>query len=698
MFERIRKRDGSVVVFDPEKIISAIARAGKATGEFDGEQAIKLTDEVLTLAHKMEIGPIPKVEQVQDVVEEVLLASQFCRTAKAYILYREQHAQTRDIMAKANVELVENYLEGMDWKIKENSNMTFSLQGLNNFISSEVTSVYWLNRTYPREIRQAHKDGDFHIHDLGLLAGYCVGWDLMDLLLKGFRGVEGKVESAPAKHLRSILGQIVNFFYTLQGEAAGAQAFSNFDTLLAPFVRYDGLSYAQVKQAFQEFVFNTNIPTRVGFRTPFTNITMDLQMPTTMKHEHVIVGGLRQKETYADFQSEMDMVNRAFAEVMMEGDARGRAFTFPIPTYQITRDFDWGNQNLQMVWKMTGKYGIPYFSNFVNSDLSPEDTRSMCCRLRLDKRELLKRGGGLFGAYPLTGSIGVVTINLPRIGYLAKSEADFLTRLGKVISLAAESLSIKRKVLERFTDSGFYPYSKFYLKEIKERSGSYWKNHFSTIGIVGMNEACLTFLDENIATEEGHSFSLRVMDFIRNLISEMQRETGDMFNLEATPAESTSYRLAMIDKEHYPQIKCANEEAYQAGAAPFYTNSTQLPVNFTDDLFEALSLQDDLQAKYTGGTVLHIYLGEQVTDLDAMKELIKKVVSNFRLPYFTLTPTFSVCHFHGYLNGEQPRCPFCNEETEIYSRIVGYLSPIKQWNNGKLAELKMRRAYKACIQ
>jgi len=694
MFSHIKKRDGKIVEFDSSRISLAIAKAGKATGEFNETEANELSIQVLELAHRLCPGPVSHVEEIQDAVERVLIESPYSKTAKAYILYREQHTQIRDILAKANIQLVENYLEELDWKVSENSNMPYSLQGLNNYLSSEITSEYWLNRLYPNEIRLAHKEGDFHIHDLSLLAVYCVGWDLQELLLRGFSGVKNKVESSPAKHLRSALGQIVNFFYTLQGEAAGAQAFSHFDTLLAPFVRYDNLDYGQVRQAFQEFVFNTNIPTRVGFRTPFTNITLDLQIPAFLKNEQVIIAGLRQKETYSEFQPEMDMVNRAFAEVMMEGDARGRAFSFPIPTYQITPDFDWDNRNLEMVWKMTGKYGIPYFSNFVKSDMSPEDTTSMCCRLRLDKRELLKRGGGLFAAYPLTGSIGVVTVNLPRAAYLAKNETDFFTQLKRLICLAIESLSIKRKVLEGFTDRGFYPYSQFYLKGIKEGKGGYWKNHFSTIGIIGMNEACLNLLGENIATRKGLPFSLRVMDFIRALLSEKQEETGELVNLEATPAESTSYRLAMIDKERYPEIICANEVTCQKGAAPFYTNSTQLPVNFTDDIFEILALQDDLQGKYTGGTALHIYLGERVTDTEATKNLIRKVVSNFRLPYFSITPTFSVCHSHGYLNGEQAICPSCGEETEIYSRIVGYLSPIKLWNDGKKAEFKMRKAFK----
>jgi len=693
MFKSIRKRDGRLSEFDSSKITSAIAGAGKATGEFEEREARKLALRVMTLAHEMRLGPLPEVEEIQDIVERVLLDSPFYKTAKAYILYREQHAQIRTIVSKASVDLVESYLQKIDWKINENSNMCYSLQGLNNYISSDITSEYWLHRIYPPEIREAHRMGNLHIHDLSLLSVYCVGWDLKDLLVQGFKGVEGKVESAPPKHLRSALGQIVNFFYTLQGEAAGAQAFSNFDTLLAPFVRYDGLDFKEVKQALQEFVFNINIPTRVGFQTPFTNITMDLHVPAMLKDQPVIIGGRARKETYSEFQPEMDLINRAFAEVMMEGDAKGRVFTFPIPTYNITKDFDWDNPNLEMIWKITGKYGIPYFSNFVNSDISPDDARSMCCRLRLDNRELLKRGGGLFGANPLTGSIGVVTINLSRIGYLADYETDFFDRLKKMVLLAKESLSIKRKVLEKFTEKNLYPYSRFYLREIREGSGLFWKNHFSTIGIIGMNEACLNFMNTDIGSKEGLAFSLKVMDFIRDLISEIQEETGEIFNLEATPAEGTSYRLAMLDKEQYPEIIGANEDEYAEGADPFYTNSTQLPVNYTDDIFETLTLQDDLQTKYTGGTVLHMYLGEQVEDIEAIKGLVKKTVNNFRLPYFTLTPTFSICPSHGYLKGKQEKCAVCDSDTEIYSRVVGYLRPIKQWNNGKQEEFRLRKTF-----
>ena len=693
MFEQIKKRNGQVVEFDPAKITAAIAKAGKATGEFTEKEARKLTLRVLTLAHDIRLGPIPEVEEIQDIVERVLLDSPFYQTAKSYILYREQHAQIRRITTKASIDLVNHYIERLDWKIKENSNMCYSLQGLNNYISSDVTAEYWLSSIYPPEIRQAHQSGDFHIHDLSLLSVYCVGWDLMDLLKVGFKGVEGKVESAPPKHLRSALGQIVNFFYTLQGEAAGAQAVSNFDTLLAPFIRYDGLAYTEVKQALQEFVFNINIPTRVGFQTPFTNITMDLYVPTTLKDSPVVMGGMLRDETYGDFQPEMNLLNKAFAEVMMEGDAKGRVFTFPIPTYNITADFDWDNPNLEPIWKMTGKYGIPYFSNFINSDMSPDDARSMCCRLRLDNRELLKRGGGLFGANPLTGSIGVVTINLPRIGYLATDREGFFSLLKEKVRLAAESLTIKRKVLEQFTEKNLYPYSKFYLREIKNAHGLYWKNHFSTIGIIGMNEACVNFIGEGIASEAGQRFSLAVMDFLRETLAEIQETTGDIFNLEATPAEGASYRLALLDKKTFPDIRCANEAEYRNGVAPYYTNSTQLPVNYTDDLFETLMLQDNLQTKYTGGTVLHIFLGEQVSDTRALRSLIKKVATNYKLPYFSITPTFSICPTHGYLTGREDKCPRCRQETEVYSRVVGYLRPVKQWNNGKQAEFDKRKNF-----
>jgi len=694
MFKKIKKRYGEIVEFDSSKIKSAISKAGKATREFGEKEAGKLTRKVLDRAWELVIGSTPDVEEIQDMVERVLLQSPFFKTAKAYILYREQHAQIRAIAIKASVDLVQKYLRNLDWKINENSNMSYSLQGLNNYISSDITSEYWLSHIYPPEIRRAHRSGNFHIHDLSLLSVYCVGWELRDLLMQGFKGVLGKVESAPPKHFRPALGQIINFFYTLQGEAAGAQAMSNFDTLLAPFIRYDGLDYRQVKQALQEFIFNINVPTRVGFQTPFTNITLDLSAPRTLRNQRVIIGGIEQKETYSDFQIEMDMINRAFAEIMMEGDAKGRVFTFPIPTYNITKDFDWDNPVLESILAMTGKYGIPYFSNFVNSNMSPEDTRSMCCRLRLDNRELLKRGGGLFGANPLTGSIGVVTINLPKIRYISKSENAFFGALEKMVFLAKERLTIKRKVLEKFTDKNLYPYTKFYLRQVKEGTGKYWTNHFSTIGIIGMNEACLNLFGRDIGSDKGQVFALKTMDYIRTIISEIQDETGEMFNLEATPAEGTSYRLAMVDKKKFPKIICANEKNYQKGSAPFYTNSTQLPVNYTDDIFETLLLQDDLQSRYTGGTALHIYLGERISETEALKGLIKKIVTRFCLPYFTFTPTFSVCPSHGYLNGRQEQCSICKKDTEVYSRVVGYLSPIKQWNDGKQAEFGMRKTFK----
>jgi len=694
MQNTIRKRDGRLVPFDPEKITNAIAKAGNATGEFDTEAARKLTIKVLALAENIYNNSIFSVEEIQDIVEEVLLSSPYRKTAKAYIIYRDQHARLRELANKMEIDLVDQYLKKADWKINENSNMDYSLQGLNNYLSSELSKVYWLNEIYPPEIKQAHVDGDFHIHDLSLLSVYCVGWDLWDLLLEGFRGASGKVESRPAKHLRSALGQIVNFFYTLQGEAAGAQAFSNFDTLLAPFIKYDKLSFKEIKQALQEFIFNINVPTRVGFQTPFTNVTLDVTVPKYYADQNVIIGGKPQKETYKEFQKEMDQFNKAFLQVMAEGDAKGRVFTFPIPTYSITRDFDWQNKNLNYLWEMTAKYGVPYFSNFVNSDMNPEDARSMCCRLRIDNRELQKRGGGLFGSNPLTGSIGVITINMPRLGYLAKSEEEFLSRLERLMVLAKESLEIKRKVLEKFTEGNLYPYTKYYLRGVKQRLGEYWKNHFSTIGLVGMNEACLNFQGKTIATKEGSDFAKRVLDFMKAKMLVFQDEAGNNFNLEATPAEGTSYRLAQIDKKKFPSIICANDNGNGLnGADPFYTNSSQLPVNYTDDLFEALDLQDDIQTRYTGGTVFHAFAGERIQDPSATKTFVKKICNTYHLPYFTFTPTFSVCTNHGYITGEQETCPMCQAPCEVYSRVVGYLRPVKQWNKGKQEEFKIRKVF-----
>ena len=696
IFTQIIKRNGRTEEFNPQKITNAIIKAGGSSGEISTEIAQKMTVRVINIAQQIFSGD-PTVEGIQDIVEDVLLSSSYRKTAKAYIIYRQQHAEMREIISRFNTDLVDKYLDQHDWRVNENSNMAYSLQGLNHYISSEVSKVYWLNRIYPAAIKNAHQNGDFHIHDLGLLSVYCVGWDLQDLLTVGFKGVSGKMESKPPKHLRSALGQIVNFFYTLQGEAAGAQAFSNFDTLLAPFIRYDELTYDEVKQALQEFIFNVNVPTRVGFQTPFTNITMDLVIPSYYKDQGVVRGGVVQKESYGEFQKELDMFNKAFLEVMLAGDAKGRVFTFPIPTYNMTKDFNWDNPNLELLWKMTAKYGIPYFSNFINSDMNPEDARSMCCRLRLDNRELRSRGGGLFGASPLTGSIGVVTINLPRIGYTAHSEEEFFAQLWQRMNLAKESLEIKRKILEKLTDQNLYPYIKFYLRHIKERFDQYWKNHFSTIGLLGMNEACLNLLGENIASPRGKDFAVKVLEFMREKLLGFQEETGNIFNLEATPAEGTSYSLAKLDKAMFTDIVCANEEEYKQGHEPFYSNSTHLPVQYTDDVFAALDHQDDLQSLYTGGTVLHGFIGERINDAEGLKHLVRTICTQYRLPYFTITPTFSICPSCGYLPGEEPVCERCASECEVYSRVVGYLRPVKQWNKGKKEEFRERKTYSVCV-
>ena len=1013
--EQIVKRDGRVVSFDEAKITTAIWKAMRAVGDPDESAAKRLAERVTQLLDERFVGELPTVEEIQDLVEDVLIAAGYTRTAKAYILYRKQHADVREMYGLlTEIPIVENYLNDCDWRVRENSNMTYSLQGLNTHITDKVISRYWLTKIYPEEIRQTHEHGDFHIHDLGTLGAYCVGWDLHDLLLRGFRGVRGKIEARPAKHFRVALLQIVNFMYTLQGESAGAQAFSNLDTYLAPFIRADHLSYKDVKQHLQEFVYNMNVPTRVGFQcmsqdteilgsdgwkrhdevregdsiatfniekgyieylpvkrlfareysgkmynlknrisdqlispehrvvrrkfysdeyvletiedvvklkspfivpvgsdgnvrgdasvdedvirliawviaegtldasgrgngrisiyqsrtkspdeyeeilsichslgleytertqeglgkacnvlrfnadstrkilgyfnsdkergikfipdailgldtessrlfletyvrgdgydsckivttseairdgllqvavnagygvtvhvrkpdntlskkdkyiirlirhkdtyinrveeveyegviwcpntdnetviarrngkvfitgnTPFTNITLDLEVPRYMRGEPVIIGGKLQDTVYGDYQHEMDFFNRAFAEVMLDGDMHERPFTFPIPTYNITEEFDWDNENLRPVWEMTAKYGIPYFSNFIGSDMKPEDARSMCCRLRIDNRELRKRGGGLFGANPLTGSIGVVTINMPRLGYLTKDEAEFFDQLGNLMELAKESLIIKRKTLEVLTEKGLYPYSKFYLQRIKKSEGGYWKNHFSTIGLIGMNEALLNLYGISIAEEEGHAFALKTLDFMRSRLGAFQEETGSIFNLEATPAEGASYRLAKKDLERYPDIRIYNREHY-GGETPYYTNSTHLPVGLAKDLFAALELQDPLQTCYTGGTVFHAFLGERMPSPEATKRLVRKIAETFHLPYYTLTPTFSICPAHGYLAGEQKSCPTCKTPAEVYSRIVGYLRPVEQWNDGKRAEFADRKTY-----
>ncbi len=692
----VQKRDGRIVPFEAEKITFAVFKALRAIGEPNRDLAKRVSENVVLNLKTTN----PNVEEIQDLVEFELFNQKLFKAAKAYIIYRKQHDGIRNVKELfSNVEIVEDYINNNDWRIKESANSSYSLQGMNQHISTLISSQYWLNKIYPQEIGNAHKQGKLHIHDLGFISVYCVGWDLQELITVGFKGVTGKVESKPAKHFRTILGQIVNFFYTMQGEAAGAQAFSNFDTYLAPFIRKDNLSYKEVKQALQEFMFNMNIPTRVGFQTPFTNITLDLVVPDNMKENAVIIGGELQKETYGEYQHEMDIFNKAFAEVMTEGDANGRIFSFPIPTYNITKDFDWENEYRQPIWEMTAKYGIPYFSNFVNSDMSPDDVRSMCCRLRLDTTELKSRGGGLFGANPLTGSVGVVTLNLPRIGYLAKSETELFQRIEKLMVLAKESLEIKRKVIEKLTEDGLYPYSKFYLRNIRKKNGAYWDNHFSTIGLVGMNELLLNFYGLDITTDEGNKRAEEILIFMRNKLQEFQAETGHIYNLEATPAEGTTYRLAQLDKAEFPDIITANEKDLRAnGAAPYYTNSSQLPVGHTDDMFEALELQDNLQTKYTGGTVFHTFVGESQLPPESVKKMVKMVCNNFKLPYFTLSPTFSICPEHGYIYGEHRECPKCKTEgkinkCEVYSRIVGYLRPVDQWNDGKQAEFYDRKLF-----
>ena len=693
MYKSIKKRDGRTAKFDRKKIEKAIEKAGLETGEFDAAQAVELTDKVLGVLETRNQKRLPSVEDIQDIVEDALIDSKFKKTAKAYIIYRDQHKKLREITSNAHVDLIDKYLENLDWKVNENSNMGYSLQGLNNYVSAEITKTYWLDKIYTSKIGQAHKEGDLHIHDLNLLSVYCVGWDLTDLLQEGFTGVAGKVASKPAKHFRSALGQVVNFFYTLQGEAAGAQAFSDFDTLLAPFIRADKLSYDEVKQAIQEFVFNVNVPTRVGFQTPFTNITLDLECPKHMADNPVIIGGEMQDTTYGEYQEEMNMLNKALLEVLSEGDANGRVFTFPIPTVNITKDFNWDNPVIESLWEASAKYGIPYFSNFINSDMDPEDARSMCCRLRIDNRQLEYRGGGLFGSNPMTGSVGVVTINLPRLALKSKNEKEFFKGLAELMDMAKDSLETKRKVLERLTDANLYPYTKFYLRNIKQRFNQYWKNHFSTIGLIGTNEAALNLLGVDIGTEKGKAFAEKTLDFMRDRLVEYQKETGNNYNLEATPAEGTTYRLAQLDKASFPDRAHFANGIGADVKCPFYTNSSHLPVNYTDDLFELMDLQDNLQTKYTGGTVIHFFLGERMDDPQTLKKLVKTICENYKLPYFTFSPSFSICKNHGYIVGEHPECPKCGEATEVYSRVVGFLRPVSQWNKGKQAEFEMREHY-----
>lgn len=665
---KVQKRDGRLVDFDRQRIESGIFKAAEGVGGTERKRAKEVTDEVVArLMGKYSTRKYIKTEQIADIVKQTLLDMGHGKTSIAFALFVDLKNQVKNIRSLIDADtLVKDYIDKLDWQVNENSNMAYSWQGLNNYISSTIQANYWLHSIYPKEISDANISKDFHIHDLGMLASYCCGWSLEDLLLKGFAGVKGKISSKPPKHFGAALGQCVNFFYTLQHEAAGAQAFSNFDTYLAPYIRYDKLSYKEVKQKMQEFLFNMNVPTRVGCQTPFTNITMDLIPSGQLAEQNVIIGGVLQKEKYKDFQKEMDMINKAFCEVMMEGDANGRLFSYPIPTYNLTKDFDWDKKEYIPVWKMTAKYGVPYFSNFINSDMSPDDARSMCCRLRLDNRVLRKRGGGLFGANPLTGSVGVVTINLPRIGIEAKNKREFYKILNKRMDLAKKSLIIKRKFIEKYMDAGLYPYSRFYLANIKKRFGEYYKNHFNTIGILGMNECLINFFGDkskDITSKEGRKFGLEILDHMRERLLKYQNETNQLFNLEATPGEGATYKFAKADRKKFGKdIITATDVGRTKTDVPYYTNSSQLPVGLTDDIFETLDLQDEFQCKYTGGTVLHIYLGERISSVEATKNLIRKIATNYKLPYFSITPTFSVCPKHGYISGEHKYCPVCDSE------------------------------------
>ncbi|MDD3386579.1 MAG: ribonucleoside triphosphate reductase [Candidatus Pacebacteria bacterium] len=695
---KVQKRNGDIVEFIPEKVKNAIFKAITATKQGNGKKTEEIAESVIKILNRrFKEDEIPTVEQIQDIVEEVLILEGEAIAAKAFILYREQRRCIREsqIAAEEAVDRVDDYLDKLDWEVQENSNMTFSLQGLNHYGVSYIVKKYWLNKVYPASVREANQSGDIHLHNLDTLACYCVGWDLYDLLLKGFGGVNGKIESSPPKHFRSALGQVVNFMYTLQGEAAGAVSFSNFDTLLAPFIRYDNLSYPQVEQAIQEFLYNMAVPTRVGFQCPFTNVTLDLKPASSFANQPVIIGGIPQKENYSEFGEEMKMLDKAFYTSMIKGDKSGRPFSFPIPTINITPDFPWEDPALDPLFEASAKYGINYFANYINSDMKPEDARSMCCRLRLDMTQLSNRGGGgLFGSGSLTGSIGVVTINLPRIGYLSKTKKEFFERLEKMMEIARESLEIKRKTIEEFTSKGLYPYSKYYLSGVKKSKGQYFANHFSTIGICGMNEALLNFMGEDVGSKKGRLFTLEVMDFMRDVLVRYQKETNNIYNLEATPAESTSYRLAQKDRKLYPDIIALGTKK-----VPYYTNSTQLPVNYTDDIFEEVKLQDDIQCKYTGGTVEHIFIGEELSDIETVKLLVKRLFEKNKLPYITVTPTFSICPTHGYIAGKHFTCPRCaiEQPCEVYSRVVGYLRPVSQWNEGKQQEFKDRKEFKKAL-
>jgi len=683
---KVRKRDGKIVTFDIKKIKDALTKAFDAEDKNIDENVIDFLALKVTADFNDKISEnIINVEDIQDSAEKVLSDAGYSDVAKAYILYRKLHDKMRAI--KSTVldykEVVNSYINVTDWRVKENSTVTYSVGGLILGNSGAITANYWLSEVYDEEIASAHKNCDIHIHDLSMLTGYCAGWSLKQLIKEGLGGVPGKITSSPAKHLSTLCNQMVNFLGIMQNEWAGAQAFSSFDTYLAPFVKIDKLTYKQVKQALQSFIYGVNTPSRWGTQAPFTNITLDWIVPNDLAELNCIIGGEEVDFKYKDCQKEMDMVNKAFIEIMIEGDANGRGFQYPIPTYSITKDFDFSEtENNKLLFEMTAKYGTPYFSNYVNSDMEPSDVRSMCCRLRLDLRELRKKSGGYFGSGESTGSIGVVTINMPRIAYLSKDSKDFYDRLEKLMNISARSLKIKRNVITKLLDEGLYPYTKRYL-------GTF-NNHFSTIGLVGMNEACLNakWIKKDLTTKEAQEFTKDVLNFMREKLSDYQEEYGDLYNLEATPAESTSYRFAKHDKKKYPDIISASDDD-----TPYYTNSSHLPVGYTDDIFTALDIQDELQTLYTSGTVFHAFLGERLSSWKEAANLVKKIANNYRLPYYTLSPIYSICKNHGYINGEVYKCPKCNSETEVYSRITGYYRPVKNWNDGKAKEYKMRKTY-----
>jgi len=684
---RVRKRDGKIAEFDLSKIRGAITKAFDAMGKEYHPDIVDLLALKVTADYqdKIENGTI-SVEQIQDSVEDVLIKAGYADVAKAYILYRKQREKVRNLGSTVldYKALVDNYLHVNDWRVKENSTVTYSVGGLILSNSGAITANYWLSEIYDPEVAAAHKNGDMHIHDLSMLTGYCAGWSLKQLIQQGLGGIPGKITSAPASHLSTLCNQMVNFLGIMQNEWAGAQAFSSFDTYLAPFVRTDNLTQKEVKQCIQSFVYGVNTPSRWGTQAPFSNITLDWTVPKDLADQPAIVGGKEQDFTYGDCKKEMDMINRAFIEIMIEGDANGRGFQYPIPTYSITRDFDWSpTENNKLLFEMTAKYGTPYFSNYINSDMEPSDVRSMCCRLRLDLRELRKKSGGFFGSGESTGSVGVVTVNLPRIAYLAQDEADFYRRLDKIMDIAARSLKTKRTVITKLLDAGLYPYTRHYL-------GTF-ANHFSTIGLIGMNEVGLNarWLHKNLTDPATQAFAKDVLNHMRQRLSDYQERYGDLYNLEATPAESTTYRLAKHDVERYPDIITAAKP----GDAPYYTNSSHLPVGFTADIFEALSIQDELQTLYTSGTVFHAFLGEKLPDWQAAAALVRKIAENFKLPYYTMSPTYSVCPEHGYLAGEQFTCPICGKPAEVYSRITGYYRPVQNWNDGKSQEFKDRKLY-----